>query len=147
MQVRKKIFKLFAKYLPLNSLRVGCLRIAGYNIGRNVYIGEELHITDDLETAGQTNLVIGDRVAIAQRVIIILASDANWSQVREKIPDVRGTVRIEADAWIGAGVILLPNITIGEQAVVGAGSVVTKDVQAKTVVAGNPARLLRRLDD
>jgi acetyltransferase-like isoleucine patch superfamily enzyme len=146
MQVRKKIFKSLAKYLPLNSLRLICLRIAGYAVGQDVYIGEELHITDDLETSGLTSLVIGDRVAIAQRVMIILASDANWSQVRGKIPDVRGAVTIESDAWIGAGAILLPNITIGEQAVVGAGSVVTKDVEPKTVVAGNPARLLRRLD-
>ena len=51
------------------------------------------------------------------------------------------------DAWIGTGAIILPNVTIGEQAVVGAGAVVTKDVPRRAIVAGVPARILRFLDE
>ena len=55
-------------------------------------------------------------------------------------------VRIEDDAWIAAGSIILRGTTIGRGAIVGAGSVVTRDVAPMTVVAGNPARMIRRLD-
>ena len=53
---------------------------------------------------------------------------------------------IEDGAWIGAGAIILPGITIGEYAVIGAGSVVTKDIPAYTIAAGNPCKLIRKID-
>ena len=56
-------------------------------------------------------------------------------------------ILLERGSWVGAGVIILPGITIGKNAVVGAGSVVTKDVPAFTVAAGNPARVLRRIKE
>lgn len=142
--LRKKIYKLVAKYFPWNRVRIWALRRAGYSVGKEVYIGEELHITESFEH-GQSKLHIGDRVAIAQRVLIVLDSAPTWSRLRDEIETIEGTVRIEADAWIGAGAILLPNVTIGEQAIVGAGSVVTEDVPPRTVVIGNPARILRKL--
>lgn len=55
-------------------------------------------------------------------------------------------IAIQNDAWIGAGTIILPGVTVGECSVVGAGSVVTKDVPPYTVVAGNPAKFLRRVE-
>lgn len=143
--IKKRICKYIAKHFPLNKVRIWGLRRCGYKVGRQVYIGEELHVTDQLENI-ETKLFIGDRVSIAQRVTIILDSDPNWSILAEKIKPVRGVVKIENDAWIGAGVILLPNITVGEQAVVGAGSVVTKNVPAFTVVAGNPAKIIRSIE-
>ena len=145
MEIRKKIFKLAGKYFPLNSVRIWAFRKAGYSIGKQVYIGEELHITDDLSGPSNTNFIVGDRVSIAQRVMVILASDPNWSRLSSKVKIIRGTVRLESDAWIGAGSIILPNITIGEQAIVGAGSVVTKDVAPRTIVTGNPAKFLREV--
>ena len=54
-------------------------------------------------------------------------------------------VRICRRAWIGAGATILPGVTIGENAVVGAGSVVTKSVEANTIVAGNPAKVIRKI--
>lgn len=143
--VCKKAAKMVAKSFPLNLVRVRALRVAGYRVGRSVYVGEELHITDELDTRTRS-LEIGDRAAIAQRVTIVLSSHPNRSRLRADFGAVNGTVRICADAWVGAGAIILPDVTVGEQAVVAAGSVVTRDVEPRTVVAGNPARLLRRLD-
>jgi acetyltransferase-like isoleucine patch superfamily enzyme len=143
---RKKFFKMAAKSFPLNSVRVRALRAAGYTVGRRVYIGEELHVTDELYRRGGT-LVIGDRVAISQRVLIVLSSHANNSRLTASVEPVLGHVTIGDDAWIGASVTILPNVTIGEAAIVGAGSIVTHDVPPGTVVAGNPARVVRRLDE
>jgi acetyltransferase-like isoleucine patch superfamily enzyme len=58
----------------------------------------------------------------------------------------KGKIVIEKDAWIGTGAVILPNITIGEFAIVGANSVVTKDVPPYTVVGGVPAKKLKTLD-
>ena len=55
---------------------------------------------------------------------------------------ISGTIILKKDCWIGAGAIIMPNITIGERAIVGAGAVVTKDVDADTVVVGVPAKVL-----
>ncbi|MFC2694612.1 MAG: DapH/DapD/GlmU-related protein [Lactobacillus sp.] len=54
-------------------------------------------------------------------------------------------VHLERNCWLGANVTILPGITVGENAIVGAGAVVTKDVPANTVVVGNPARIIRKL--
>lgn len=55
-------------------------------------------------------------------------------------------VVIKKNAWIGAGVTILPGVTIGENAIVGAAAVVTKDVPANTIVVGNPARMVRKVE-
>jgi acetyltransferase-like isoleucine patch superfamily enzyme len=144
-RVRKKCLKLTAKYFPVCAIRILALRGAGYSVGRDVYIGEELHVTDELDDSACA-LSIGDRVAIAQRVLIVLSSYANNSLYRETFGATFGRVAIARDAWVGAGVIILPNVTIGEGAVVGAGSVVTRDVAPFTIVAGNPARLIRYVE-
>ncbi len=59
---------------------------------------------------------------------------------------ISGKIIIKQGAWIGAGVIILPNVTIGECAVVGAGAVVTKDVPAYTVAVGVPAKVIKKLE-
>ncbi|WP_300799156.1 DapH/DapD/GlmU-related protein [uncultured Alistipes sp.] len=55
-------------------------------------------------------------------------------------------VRLRRNAWIGAGALILPGVTVGEHAIVGAGSVVTRDVPDGMIVAGNPARVIRPID-
>jgi acetyltransferase-like isoleucine patch superfamily enzyme len=137
--IRRKVALLLARDFPLNGVRIAALRLAGYSVGADVYLGEGLHLTDDLSRR-TCALRIGDRVSIAQGVSIVLASGPNKSRLRDHYQTVFGTVSIANDAWIGAGVIILPNVTIGEQAVVGAGAVVTRDVPPFMVALGVPAR-------
>jgi acetyltransferase-like isoleucine patch superfamily enzyme len=139
--VRRKVAKGAAKRLPLNAARVRALRAAGYAVGSDVYVGGELHVTDELFKP-QATLIIGDRVAIAQRVTIVLSSYANHSVLRQRLGEVHADVVIHEDAWIGACAVLLPGVTIGARAVVGAGAIVTRDVPPDTIVVGNPARPL-----
>jgi acetyltransferase-like isoleucine patch superfamily enzyme len=144
--IRKKIARLLAKSFPLNAVRVAALRVAGYAVGKHVYIGEDFLVVDDLDRDA-CSLHIGDRVAISPRVLVVLASYPNHSVLREQIEDVFGSVTIGDDVWIGSGVVILPNVTIGEQAIVGAGAVLTRDVPPHTVVIGNPARIVKQIPE
>jgi len=63
----------------------------------------------------------------------------------EIIEPIKGFVFLEDDCWIGAGTIILPNVIIGKGALIGAGSVVTKNVEPYSVVAGVPAKLIRKI--
>ena len=118
--------------------------MAGYRIGEQVYIGEDLIIVDELDDRGMVR--IGNRVAIAERVTLVISSNANFSKIRPFMKDTHGRIEIEDDAWLGTGAIILPDVRIGTGAVVGAGSVVTKDVPDLTVVGGVPAKAIRKID-
>ncbi len=142
MLIFKKFFKNLTS-LPFNSVRILALKLAGYKIGKDVWIGKDLCVVDD--NTGEEKLVVGNRVAIAPRVIVILQSYPNFSRIKSIAPTKRGNVVIKDDAWIGAGAIILPGIEIGEAAVVGAGVVVTKSVPPYTIVAGCPAREIGKL--
>jgi serine acetyltransferase len=137
----KKTMKRLGSGAPNNYLRVLAFRLAGYQIGCDVWIGVGLVVVDDRE--GEQTMVIGDRAAIAPRATIILQSYPNNSRIREAAPTRNASVRVGEDAWVGACAILLPGVTVGSASVVGAGSVVTRDVPNDSVFVGNPARCLR----
>ena len=144
---RRKAIKAVAGRFPLNAVRTRALRAAGYEVGKGVYVGEGLCVTDELFSPLAPGLSIGDRASVAQRVIVILSSHPNNSELRRLVGIHSAAVEIGHDAWIGAAAILLPGATIGHHAVVGAGAVVTRAVEPWTVVVGNPARVIRRLGD
>ena len=140
----KKILKPLAKMMPLSKLRVALFRMCGYSIGKDVFIGEDLIISDNLH---DKNVFIGDRASIAPRVTLVTSSGPNMSKIEPYVNVVNGgKIGIENDAWIGAGAIILPDVTIGEGAVVGAGAVVINDVPPYTVVAGVPAKVIKKLE-
>jgi acetyltransferase-like isoleucine patch superfamily enzyme len=143
--LRKKTGRMLAGSFPLNRIRVSALRWAGYQIGHKVYIGTNFTLAAMNSEIGD-DLQIGDRVAIGPNVTLVLSSDANYSRLIEKIPPIRGFIKLGNDCWIGAGVIILPNVVIGECAVVGAGSVVTRDVEPYTIVAGVPAKHVKTIE-
>lgn len=140
-----KIGKLLAKGFPLLRVRIIGLKMCGFEIGKKVYVAQDLIIASTISDKS-CYLKIGDRVSIGPRVTIILASDANWSRLMERFQPIRGSVVLNNDCWIGAGAIILPNVTIGECSIIGAGSVVTKNVAPYTIVTGVPAKELRKID-
>jgi acetyltransferase-like isoleucine patch superfamily enzyme len=85
-------------------------------------------------------IVIGSDVALGPHVRIFTATH-DYSTYELK--DTAASVKVDDNAWVGGGSILLPGVTVGRGAVIGAGSVVTKDVPAFTVAVGNPARVVR----
>lgn len=143
-KLKRKFGKSLAKSFPNNAIRLFGLRLCNFTVGNNVYIGGDL-IVASVISEDSCNLIIKDRVAIGPRVTLILSSDANWSNLTQIFKPIRGTIKIEEDCWIGAGAIILPNITIGTNSIVAAGSVVTKDVPPYTVVAGVPAKIINNI--
>lgn len=145
----RKMARKFGKYLvksfPYNPIRVWGLKLCDFQIGHKVYIGGDL-IVASIISENTCSLIIKDRVAIGPRVTLVLSSDANWSNLMDKIKPIKGTIILDEDCWIGAGAIIMPNITIGASSIVGAGAVVTKNVPPCTVVAGVPARIIKKLE-
>jgi acetyltransferase-like isoleucine patch superfamily enzyme len=145
LSLRKKIFKLIAKHLPGCGMRIRLLKMCGYSIGRDVYIGEDIIIIDDLSKNIHT-LSIGDRASIAPRVTFVLHSQPNDSRIVPYVHSFQGSITIGPDAWIGAGAVILPDVSIGEGAVIGANSVVTRSIAPYTVVGGVPARFIKKIN-
>jgi maltose O-acetyltransferase len=140
----KKILKTCAKNIIWYKWRNSLLRMCGFSIGKDVYIAEGLIIVEEL--SDRDHLIIGDRASFAPNVILVTSSHPNDSRIRDYVPTPRGKVVIEEDAWIGAGAIILPNVTVGKGSVVAAGAVVNKDVEPYTIVGGTPARKLADID-
>ncbi|WP_289823322.1 DapH/DapD/GlmU-related protein [Muribaculum intestinale] len=106
-----------------------------------VKIGKNVVIMPGCLMMSAGGITIEDEAMIAANVQLI---SNNHDLDNRSIITCR-PIRICCRAWIGAGATILPGVTVGENSVVGAGSVVTHDVEPNTVVAGNPARLMRQL--
>jgi acetyltransferase-like isoleucine patch superfamily enzyme len=122
--VCNRILQHLARIMPgARSLRVALHRARGVKIGKDVWIGYDVV----LDTSRPHLITIEDRASLSMRVTVI----AHFRETQG--------VKIEQDAFVGPGAIILPNVTIGRGAVVTAGSVVTQSVPPMTLVQGNPA--------
>lgn len=131
-----------AKLCPLPGLRVALYRWMGARIGRDVFIGFGV----EMDTNHPELIEIGDHVTISHRCIIASHMATHVDTPLQKIyPPRAAPVRVGDGAWLCVGAILLPGVTVGANAVVGAGAVVTRDVPADTLVAGSPARVMKEL--
>lgn len=130
--------------MPYNKIRIWALRKQGYSVGNDVYIPSDTCIPHNFVNK-RGSLTIGDRVSIAPRVTLILSSHSNASPTSNYVAHHDNVITIGDDAWIGAGAIIMNGVTIGEGAIIGCGSVVIRDVEPHTVVAGNPAKVIKKL--
>jgi len=113
------------------------------NVG-NVSIGHGCSINEGVFILGRSRIEIGNNVTLSFRCTLL---DAGLDLSSSDRVHTEQRIVIEDGVWIGAGAIVLPGVTVGEGSVVGAGSVVTKNVPPHVVVAGNPARQIRALND
>lgn len=122
---------------------------AWFGSGRGIQLGRGSGIGLDCLVLGP--VVIGENVMMGPRCVLVShthATDEVARPMREQGMLPPRVIHIGDDVWFGASVIVLPGVTIGRGAILAAGSVITKDVPAGAVVAGNPARMLRyRSDD
>ncbi|MBO5479882.1 MAG: sugar O-acetyltransferase [Clostridia bacterium] len=115
--------------------------------GKHVHLGKNVYANFHLTCVDDTHIYIGDYTMIGPNVTLATAGHPILPVLREKNYQYNMPVRIGKCCWLGAGVIVLPGVTIGDNTVIGAGSVVTKDIPANVVAVGNPCRVLRPIGE
>ena len=112
------------------------------DVAEGLVIGENVFINYNCSMMSAGRIEIEDNVQIGPNVMIVTTNhDFNHREVVLHQP-----IRIKKNAWIGGRALILPGVTIGENAVVAGGAVVTKDVPANTIVGGNPAKIIKHID-
>jgi maltose O-acetyltransferase len=114
--------------------------------GQNIHIGDHVYLNCLCTVLDNNEVHIGHHVMIGPAVQIYTAAHLLQAEARIQGWEVAKPIVIEDNVWLGGGAILLPGVRIGRNAVVGAGAVVPRDVPANTVVAGNPARVIREIE-
>ncbi len=111
------------------------------HFGRNIYANFGLTLVDD------THIYVGDFTMFGPNVVIATAGHPLLPQLREQGLQYNAPVHIGRNCWIGAGALIMPGVSIGDNTVVGAGSVVTRDLPADVLAVGNPCRVLRPIGE
>lgn len=122
---------------PLHANHAG----AYVHFGRKIYANFGLTLVDD------TRIDVGDCTMFGPNCVVATAGHPILPELREQAYQYNSPVRIGRNCWLGAGVIVCPGVTIGDNSVIGAGSVVTRDIPANVVAAGVPCRVLREIGD
>lgn len=132
-----------ARYWPMfPGMRASLHRLRGVKVGRDVFIGAEVFIDD----AEPDLVVLEDGVTLIARAAVIAHGyyPIHLQKYFAEAQQRRG-VTVRRGAYVGFGAIVLPGVTIGEEAVVGAGAIVTRDVPPRSLVLGQPGRVVREL--
>lgn len=124
--------------------------------GKHILIGDKVIINMNCTFVDNNIIEIGDNVLIASNVQIYTATHSTkiherivqkWEERKEICNTYALPVKINNGVWIGGGAIILPGITIGENSVIGAGSVVTHSIPANSVAVGNPCRVIKHIEN
>ncbi len=115
--------------------------------GRHVHFGKNVYCNFNLTLVDDTHIYVGDSTMFGPNVTVATAGHPILPELREQVYQYNIPVHIGKNCWIGAGAILVPGVTVGDNTVIGAGSVVTRDIPANVVAVGNPCRVLRPISD
>lgn len=113
--------------------------------GSNILIGDNVYMNFNCTILDPATVTIEQNVMLGPSVSIYTATHPVQAAERIKGPELAAPITIRENAWIGGGAIICPGITVGRNAVVAAGAVVTRDVRENTVVGGNPAAIIKTL--
>ncbi len=111
------------------------------HFGKNVYANFGLTLVDD------THIYVGDYTMFGPNVVVATAGHPILPELRIDCCQYNIPVHIGKNCWLGAGVVVLPGVTIGDNSVIGAGSIVTHDIPDNVVAVGNPCKVLRPINE
>lgn len=115
--------------------------------GHHVHFGNNVYANFNLTMVDDTHIYVGDCTMFGPNVTVATASHPICPELREKAYQFNMPVHIGRNCWIGAGALIMPGVTIGDNSVIGAGSVVTKDIPSNVVAVGNPCKVMREITD
>ena len=111
--------------------------------GSHVHFGDNVYANFHLTAVDDGHIYVGNNVMIAPNVTLATAAHPIDPELRRETFQYNADVHIGDNVWLGAGVVVLPGVTIGENSVIGAGSVVTRDIPPFAVACGSPARVVK----
>lgn len=114
--------------------------------GRNIYLGERVYFNFNCVVLDVCEVRIGDFTFFGPAVQIYTGTHPMNAKLR-RTQELGKPVSIGSDVWVGGGTIICPGVTIGSRTVIGAGSVVTKDIPENVFAAGNPCRIIREISE
>lgn len=157
--INKPIYLSGGKYITIGDNfhcdhRLRLDAIDSYNdqvFSPRIIIGNNVTIQKDCHIGAIDKITIGDNVLMGSKIFMSDHSHGDTSQSSILLPPLdrplvsKGPINIENNVWIGEGAVILSGITIGENSIIGANSVVTKSIPRNSVAAGNPARIIKEL--
>ncbi|MCG8308830.1 MAG: sugar O-acetyltransferase [Cytophagales bacterium] len=114
--------------------------------GSNITVGEKVYFNFNCVVLDVNRIAIGDNTLFGPNVQIYSATHPMDYKIRRAWLELGKPVTIGSDVWIGGSAIICPGVTIGDRSVIGAGSVVTRDIPSDTFAAGNPCKVIKKLD-
>ena len=115
--------------------------------GKHVHFGKNVYANFGLTLVDDTHIYVGDGTMFGPNCVIATAGHPIDPELRERQLQYNIPVHIGKNCWLGAGVLVMPGVTIGDNTVIGAGSVVTKDIPANVIAVGNPCKVLREIGE
>lgn len=115
--------------------------------GHHVHFGSAIYANFNLTLVDDTHIYVGSHTMFGPNVTVATAGHPILPELRAQGYQYNAPVHIGENCWFGAGAIVLPGITIGNNVVVGAGSIVTKDLPDNVVAVGNPCHILRKVNE
>lgn len=166
--IRYIVYEFWSSLLPLMCfppLRSFWLRVGGAHIGRgtiinkislvnlyahglgNLSIGDKCFVGDEVMLDLSGKVILGDHVTLALRAVVVTHMNVGFRDhpLKSRYPKMVEKVLVRRGSFVGANATILPGVTVGEEALVAAGSVVVDDVETRSCVAGVPAKVYKRL--
>jgi len=128
-----------------NGYRTNLTTVANSEGNGKIKIGDRVLVMNGVRVSSATEIIIGDDCMLANMCYL---TDADWHDIHDRTssPGKTSPIVLERGAWIGDSAIVCKGVTVGENSIVGAGSVVRRDVPPNTIVMGNPAKVVKEID-
>ena len=141
----------------MNNMKINRLKIVNYKLFQNVtiemneniniFVGENFYMNHNCTILDEAKVEFGDNVFIAPNCVFSTAGHAIDSEQRSRGLEIALPITVGDDVWIGANVSVLPGVTIGSNTIIGAGSVVNKDIPEGVIAVGNPCKVMRKITE
>lgn len=115
--------------------------------GKNVHFGNGVYANFNLTMVDDCDIFVGNNVMFGPNVTVSAGTHPIHPELRSKQAQYNIPIHIGNNVWIGANSVILPGVNIGDNSVIGAGSIVTKDIPSNVIAVGNPCRVLREINE